>query len=52
VRPYIQACCRILDEVDEAERVSGEYSAPKGELTVTASMVLGRAHVVPVAAAF
>lgn len=50
---YIQACRRILDEVDEAERVvSGEYRAPKGELAVTASMVLGRIHVVPVAAAF
>jgi DNA-binding transcriptional LysR family regulator len=50
---YIQACRRILDEVDEAERVvSGEYRAPKGELTVTASMVLGRVHVVPVVAAF
>jgi DNA-binding transcriptional LysR family regulator len=50
---YVQACRRILDEVDEAERVvSGEYRAPKGDLTVTASMVLGRVHVVPVAAAF
>jgi DNA-binding transcriptional LysR family regulator len=50
---YIQACRRILDDVDEAERVvSGEYRAPQGELTVTASMVLGRVHVVPVAAAF
>ena len=50
---YIQACRRILDEVEEAERVvSGEYRAPKGELTVTASMVFGRVHVVPVAAAF
>lgn len=50
---YIQACRRIIDEVDEAERVvSGEYRAPKGELTVTASMVFGRVHVVPVVAAF
>jgi DNA-binding transcriptional LysR family regulator len=50
---YLQACRRILDEVDEAERVaSGEYRVPKGELTVTASMVLGRIHVVPIAAAF
>ena len=50
---YIQACRRILDEVDEAERVvSGEYRAPQGELTVTASMAFGRLHVVPVAAAF
>jgi DNA-binding transcriptional LysR family regulator len=50
---YIQACRRILDELDEAERVaSGEYRAPQGELSVTASLVLGRVHVVPVAAAF
>src|ERR1700710_2370078 len=50
---YIRSCRRILDEVDEAERVvSGEYRAPQGELTVTASMALGRLHVVPVAAAF
>lgn len=50
---YILACRRILEEVDEAERVvSGEYRAPKGELAVTASMVLGRLHLVPVAAAF
>jgi DNA-binding transcriptional LysR family regulator len=50
---YIQACRRILDDLDEAERVaSGEYRAPQGELTVTASLVLGRVHVVPVAAAF
>jgi DNA-binding transcriptional LysR family regulator len=50
---YNQACRRILDELDEAERVaSGEYRAPQGELTVTASLVLGRVHVMPVAAAF
>ena len=50
---YIQACRRILDQLDEAEHIaSGEYRSPKGELTVTASMVLGRRHVVPVAAAF
>lgn len=50
---YVQACRRILEEVDEAERVvSGEYRAPKGELAVTASMVFGRIHVVPLAAAF
>jgi DNA-binding transcriptional LysR family regulator len=50
---YIQACRRILDELDEAERVAScEYRAPQGELTVTASLVLGRVHVMPVAAAF
>ena len=50
---YVQACRRILDEVEEAERVvSGEYREPKGGLAVTASMVLGRVHVVPIATAF
>ena len=50
---YIQACRRILDQLDEAEHIaSGEYRSPRGELAVTASMVLGRRHVVPVAAAF
>jgi DNA-binding transcriptional LysR family regulator len=50
---YVQACRRILDQLDEAEHVvAGEYQSPKGELTVTASMVLGRRHVVPIAAAF
>ena len=29
---YIQACRRILDQLDEAEHIaSGEYRAPKGE---------------------
>jgi DNA-binding transcriptional LysR family regulator len=42
---YIQACRRILDQLDEAEHVAaGEYRAPRGDLTVTASMVLGRRH--------
>jgi len=50
---YIQACRRILDQLEEAEHVaSGEYRSPKGELTVTAPTLLGRRHVVPVAAAF
>ena len=39
--------------MDEAERaVGGEYQAPKGELTVTAPIVFGRLHVLPVATAF
>jgi DNA-binding transcriptional LysR family regulator len=52
-RSYLQACRRILGDIEEAERAaSGEYHTPKGELTVTASRILGRLHVVPVAAAF
>src|SRR6266478_1362706 len=50
---YVQACRRILEEVEEAERdVSGEYRAPKGELAVTATTVFGRIHLTPIAVAF
>src|SRR6266702_1542574 len=52
-RAYIAACKRILEQVGEAERAaSGEYSAPKGELTITAPIVFGRLHVLPVVLAF
>ena len=52
-RSYVEACRRILEQVDEAERTaSGEYSAPKGDLTVTAPVVFGRLHVLPVALEF
>jgi DNA-binding transcriptional LysR family regulator len=50
---YVAACKRILDEVAEAELdASGEYSAPRGELWVTAPLVFGRLHVMPIAAQF
>ena len=46
---YAGAARRILDEVGEAERAAaGEYRAPKGELIVTAPIVFGRLHVLPV----
>jgi DNA-binding transcriptional LysR family regulator len=48
-RSYAAAAKRILEEVGEAERAAaGEYSAPKGELMVTAPIVFGRLHVLPV----
>ena len=48
-RGYVAACRRILEDVSEAERaVAGEYSAPRGELVVTAPVVFGRLHVLPV----
>ena len=47
------ACRRILEEIGEAERAAtGEYAVPKGELVVTAPIVFGRLHVVPVVAEF
>ena len=50
---YVAACKRILEEVEEAERVaSGEYSTPKGEIVVTAPIIFGRLHALPVVTAF
>jgi DNA-binding transcriptional LysR family regulator len=52
-RNYVAACKRILEEVGEAERAaSGEYSAPKGDLIITAPIVFGRLHVLPAVAEF
>jgi len=50
---YAAACRRILEEVDEAERAaSGEYRTPKGDLTLTAPIVFGRLHVLPIVVEF
>jgi DNA-binding transcriptional LysR family regulator len=52
-RSYVAACKRILEDVEEAERsASGEYSAPKGDLTITAPIVFGRLHVLPIVVEF
>jgi DNA-binding transcriptional LysR family regulator len=52
-RDYATASRRILDEVAEAERIAaGEYAAPKGDLIVTAPLVFGRLHVLPVVIEF
>ena len=46
---YVAACKRILEQVDEAEfQASGEYIVPRGTLRMTAPIVFGRLHVVPV----
>jgi DNA-binding transcriptional LysR family regulator len=46
---YVAACRRILADVGEAElAASGEYSAPKGDLIVTAPVGYGRLHVLPI----
>ncbi len=50
---YLEACKRILEQVEEAERaVTGVYKDPKGRLTVTAPVVLGRVHMIPIVAGF
>ncbi|MEQ5837774.1 LysR family transcriptional regulator [Marinobacter sp. NFXS9] len=50
---YVDACRRILEQVNEAERIaSGEYVSPRGNLVITAPIALGRLHVLPVVTEF
>ena len=50
---YVLGCRRILQEVREMERaVGGEYTAPKGDLWITAPLVFGRLHVLPIVSQF
>jgi DNA-binding transcriptional LysR family regulator len=52
-RAYVAACKRILADVEEVERAAGgEYVAPRGELTITAPIVFGRLHLLPIVADF
>jgi len=52
-RDYLAACKRILEDVGDAERAAaGEFSEPRGELVVTAPIVFGRLHVLPVLTEF
>lgn len=51
--PYVAVCRRVIEQLDEADRTAaGEYQSPRGELTVTAPLMLGRMHLVPVIAEF
>lgn len=46
---YVGAAREILGRVEEAERhAAGEYLAPRGDLAMTAPIVFGRLHVLPV----
>ena len=50
---YVAASRRILADLMEAERAaSGEYSAPTGELIISAPVNLGRLHLIPILAEF
>ncbi|MES1176381.1 MAG: LysR family transcriptional regulator [Myxococcales bacterium] len=52
-RSYLAACTRILEQIGEAERAaSGEYSAPRGDLVLSAPIVFGRLHVLPIVTEF
>jgi DNA-binding transcriptional LysR family regulator len=50
---FFQRCRRLLDELDESERLAaGEYQAPRGGLTVSAPLALGRLHLAPIVSEF
>ena len=52
-RTYITSAKTILEQLIEAERAAaGEYTEPKGDLVVTAPIMFGRLHVLPVVTAF
>ena len=52
-RTYLESCRRLLAEIEDAERMAaGEYDAPRGHLHVTAPIVFGRLHVLPIVLAF
>lgn len=52
-RSYVTAAKSILEQLTEAERAAaGEYTEPKGDLVVTAPIMFGRIHVLPVVTRF
>jgi DNA-binding transcriptional LysR family regulator len=52
-RHYLEACRRIIEELDEAEaHLAGQQSEPQGELAITAPVLFGRLHVLPVVCDF
>ena len=52
-RSYVDTCKQVLEIIEEAERAAtGEYSEPKGQLTVTAPISFGRLHLLPIVLEF
>lgn len=52
-RDFFRSCRRILEELEAAEReAAGEFAAPRGELAITAPIVFGRLHILPVVTEF
>ncbi len=46
---FLESCHQILDDLDAAERrVRGEDADPRGDITVSAPVVFGRLHVLPI----
>jgi DNA-binding transcriptional LysR family regulator len=52
-RSYVTAAKSILEQLTEAERAAaGEYTEPRGDLAVTAPILFGRLHILPVVTHF
>jgi DNA-binding transcriptional LysR family regulator len=52
-RQFLAGAKRVLADLDEIERAAaGEGTAPRGELRVTAPILFGRLHVLPIALEF
>ena len=52
-RSYVDACKRIIEQVDDAEQeAAGEYRTPTGDLTVTSPWGIGHLHLLPLACEF
>jgi DNA-binding transcriptional LysR family regulator len=50
---YVASARRILEQLNEAEReAAGEFTMPRGELVLTAPLLFGRLHVMPIVADF
>jgi DNA-binding transcriptional LysR family regulator len=50
---YVASARRILDEIDETERIAvGEFHIPRGELLLTAPVFFGRLHILPLVTEF
>jgi DNA-binding transcriptional LysR family regulator len=50
---YVASARRILEQIDETERIAaGEFHAPRGELVLTAPILFGRLHILPVVTEF
>ena len=46
---YLDSCQQIIEDLDGADkRVRGENAEPRGEMNVTAPIVFGRLHVLPI----
>jgi DNA-binding transcriptional LysR family regulator len=50
---FLAGACRVLSDLEEIERAAaGEGTAPRGELRVTAPILFGRLHVLPIVTEF